>query len=250
MNSIIGYTGFIGSNIIEKMRFDYMYNSKNINEISIHEYDLVVCSAIPSLKWYSNKYPKEDWKNISELINYLKDVKCNKFILISTIDVHKKTHNNPTNIKCDENHHPYGYNRYRAEIEIGKIFENKLIIIRLPSVFGNNLKKNVLYDLINNKLYGKINLCDKYQWYDLRDLSNSIDFVLKNNIFEINLFSAPITMKEIVDEFFSKMGSDNFYYDCDNAITYDLNTTYDHFNYWCDKDEIISKLKNYLTQRR
>ena len=248
MDAIIGHTGFVGSNIIEKMSFDYKYNSENINEISNYEYELVVCSGIPSLKWYANKHPKEDWENINQLINYLRDVKCNNFVLISTIDVHEKTHNNPNNIKCDENHHPYGYNRYRAEIEIEKIFGDKLIIIRLPSVFGNNLKKNVLYDLINNNLRGKINLCDKYQWYDVRCLGNDIDFVLRRNIMEINLFSAPVMMKEIVDEFFPNMDSGNFYYDCENVMIYDLNAAYDFFNYWCDKNSIMMKLKNHITQ--
>ena len=246
MNAIIGHTGFVGSNIIEKMRFDYMYNTKNINEISNHDYELVVCAGMSSLKWYANKNPKEDLENINNLIDCLRSVKCNKFILISTSDVYGKIHNNPNNIKCNKNHQPYGYNRYHAEVEIEKIFGDKLIIVRLPSIFGENLKKNILYDLIHDELFNPLNLCDIRQWYDVRDLSDDIKFVLKNQISEINFFSEPISMKEIVDEFFPDVDSNKLYYDCDNALKYDLNTAYDLLNYWCDKNKIMEKLKNHL----
>ena len=246
MDAIIGHTGFVGSNLVGRMRFNHKYNSKTINKISGCEYDLVVCSGIPSVKWYANKHPEEDWENINKLIDSVRDVKCNKFILISTIDVHEKIHNNPNNIKCDENHHPYGYNRYRAEIEMKKMFGDRLIIIRLPAVFGDNLKKNILYDLINDNLYGKINLCDKYQWYDVRELSNNIEYILRNDIKEINLFSAPVSMEEIVDEFFPNMDSTNFYNDCENAITYDLSAVFAGFTYWCDKKRIMYRLKTFI----
>ena len=95
MNAIIGYTGFVGSNLIEKMKFDYKFNTININDITDHEYDLVICASIPSSKWAANKNPKNDLDNIIELTNALKNVKCDYFILISTIDVFEKTSNNP-----------------------------------------------------------------------------------------------------------------------------------------------------------
>jgi len=246
MDAIIGHTGFVGSNIIEKMKFDFMYNSKNINEISNHEYDLVICSGIPSLKWYANKHPKEDLENINKLLGNLVSVKCNKFILISTIDIYKIGFNNPKFIKCDKNHFPYGYNRYLAEIELQKIYGDRLVIIRIPALFGNHLKKNILYDLINNDLYKPLNLCDTYQWYDVRDLTNDINFILKNQILEINLLSEPIRIKEIVDEFF-QIDLINSFYDCNSAEKYDLGVNYNSMNYWNTKDEIMNKLKNFLT---
>ena len=30
--ALFGYTGFVGSNILTKYKFDYLYNSKNIND--------------------------------------------------------------------------------------------------------------------------------------------------------------------------------------------------------------------------
>ena len=249
MDGIIGHTGFVGSNLIKSMKFDYMYNTKNISQISEHEYNLLVCSGIPSLKWYANKYPKEDLENIDKLIECLDDVNCENFVLISTIDVYEETFNNQSHVKCSENHHSYGRNRHHAEIELKKIFGDKLVILRLPAVFGNNLKKNVLYDLMNNELYGRLNLCDKYQWYDVRELWKDIDFVLKDKFkffVELNLFSEPIVLKEIVDKFFPNIDSSKLYYDCDDAIKYDLTTNYFINNYWYCKNTVFRKMKNYL----
>ena len=246
MDALIGYTGFVGSNILEKMEFEGRFNSKNINEITDNSYDLVVSSGLPSLKWYANKYPEEDLENIKNLIDDLKNVKCNKFVLISTSDIYANISNNPNLVKCDENHFPYGYNRYYAEQEIEKIFGDKLTIIRLPLLFGNNLKKNVLYDLMNNDLFKPLNLCDAYQWYDVRDLVDDITFALNNNIQELNLFTEPITMNELVDAFFD-VDPKELYYDCDSAIKYSLKCNLESFSYWKTKKEIMSKLTIYLT---
>lgn len=244
MRGIIGHTGFVGSNIIEHMQFEHMFNSKTISNISSYNYDLIVCAGMSSLKWYANKNPKDDLENINNLINILKGVICKKFVLISTSDVYEKTSNNPYLEKCTENHHAYGRNRYHAEEELKKIF-NDITIIRLPSVFGKNLKKNLIYDLINNKLYKKLNLCDTLQWYDCGDLANDIKYAIDKDISELNLFTEPITMKEIVETFFD-IDSDKTYFDCENSINYNLPVNSGSLDYWNSKEEILKKLKFYL----
>jgi len=246
MKAIIGHTGFVGSNLIKRMKFDHMYNSKNIDLISNFKYNLIVCAGIPSAKWYANQNPKEDMKNIKQLINNLIQTRCDNLILISSIDVFQKTFDNPGLEKCVLSHHSYGYNRYYAEIELKNHFKNKLTIVRLPALFGENLKKNSLFDLMNNKFYKKLNLCDTYQWYDIKDLSDDIEFIFKSNVSEINLFGEPIAMKEIVDDFF-KINIDDMFYDCERAIKYDLKVGIDYpQDYWIYKDETLEKLKKFL----
>lgn len=245
MNAIVGHTGFVGSNLIEGFRFHHMFNTVNINDITNHEYDLVVCAGIPSLKWAANKNPKDDLDNIIELTNILKNVKTNYFILISTIDVFEKISNNPDLVKCSEFHHPYGFNRYYAEEKLRQTFGDNLMIIRLPAVFGDNLKKNILFDLLNNKIHNKINLCDKYQWYDVRELSRDITFLFGGGISEINLFSEPISMKEIIDDFFI-VSPENLYSDCDSATTYDLISRVEYPKYWDSKYAIMDKMKKFI----
>lgn len=146
---LIGYTGFVGSNLLQSMNFTHLYNSRNIHEINNLSFDKLFCCGTPAQKWLANENPQADLKNINTLLYNLKTVKAKQFILISTIDVY----NTPINV--DENTDilyktldGYGSNRYYLENEIKKLFKNTLIV-RLPGLYGKNLKKNFLYDLIN-----------------------------------------------------------------------------------------------------
>lgn len=47
-----------------------------------------------------------------------------------------------------ENLHAYGYNRYQLELWVRKNYPDALII-RLPGLFGKNIKKNFIYDFMN-----------------------------------------------------------------------------------------------------
>ncbi len=141
MKTIIGSTGFVGKSLINQTYFNYKYNSKNINEISKIKHDLVVCAAAPGVKWYANKNPIEDKKKINLLIKNLKKITCNKFILISTVDVfHNPILVNEKSLISTDKLETYGYNRYKLEQFIKKFFKN-FLIIRLPGLVGKKLKK-------------------------------------------------------------------------------------------------------------
>jgi hypothetical protein len=82
-------------------------------------------------------------------IQNIKYINPKRLVLISTIDVFKFP------CDCDENSsvdddclHPYGYNRYQLEKWCAESIEN-YNIIRLPGLFGQNIKKNFIYDLIH-----------------------------------------------------------------------------------------------------
>ena len=145
---LVGYTGFVGSNILLKSDFNFLYNSKNINEIKNKEFDLLICSSIPADMQLANTNPEKDLLNIKELLSILNTVKAKKAVLISTIAVY------PQPVIYDERNNnfisdsDYGKNRKIAEDEFSNIF-NHSHIIRLPSIFGKNLKKNFIYDIIN-----------------------------------------------------------------------------------------------------
>jgi len=67
----------------------------------------------------------------------------------STIDVFKTPVNVNETTKIDtKNLHAYGYNRYQLECWVRENYPDALII-RLPALFGINLKKNFIYDFIN-----------------------------------------------------------------------------------------------------
>ena len=185
-NAIIGYTGFVGSNLRKNFLNSDLYNSKNISKIKKKTFDKIICSGLPAEKWKANKYPNQDLSNINRLIKLLKDVDCNLFILISTIDAHN-THNF------------YGKNRKLFENFIKKKF-SRFLIIRLPAIFGKGLKKNILYDLLNNNQVDKINPKDKFQWFDLELLHSEIIKIREFNKI-VELYSPPISNDKIIKQF-------------------------------------------------
>ena len=88
MKALIGYSGFVGSNLKKKIKFKKLYNSSNIHKIKEHFFEEVYCAAPHGVKFLSNKYPKKDKKIILKLISDLKNVRCKKFIHFSTVDVY------------------------------------------------------------------------------------------------------------------------------------------------------------------
>lgn len=149
MRGLIGYTGFVGSNLNVQYKFDRIYNSKNILEIKNQEFDMLFCAGVSAIKWFANQNPDLDIKNINNLIECLKTVKVNKFILISTIDIYDDMNNvDEDTLPNREKQDTYGKNRYYLEQWVKDNFQNYLIL-RLPALFGKGLKKNFIYDLMN-----------------------------------------------------------------------------------------------------
>ena len=144
-----GYTGFVGSNLYEAGEFDAVYNSKNIQEAFGTNPDLLVYAGLRAEKYLANNEPKKDLEQIRIAENNILRINPKKLVLISTIDVFKK----PSGV--DENSvietdglHAYGYNRYLLECWVRENYPDALII-RLPGLFGKNIKKNFIYDFIN-----------------------------------------------------------------------------------------------------
>ena len=58
--AIIGYTGFVGGNIIAQSNFDYSFNTTNISDIEGRYFDLLVIAAPSAEKWKANQNPEKD----------------------------------------------------------------------------------------------------------------------------------------------------------------------------------------------
>ena len=149
IKSIVGYTGFVGSNLALQTDFDYYYNSKNIEEAFYTYPGLLVFSGVSGEKYLANNHPDKDLYNIQKAIESIKKISPGSVILISTVDVYQNCFEvDEDSIPKVENHFAYGRNRYLLEEWIEKTFDDHLIV-RLPSIYGENLKKNFIYDLIN-----------------------------------------------------------------------------------------------------
>ncbi|WP_300759287.1 hypothetical protein [uncultured Brachyspira sp.] len=238
-NCLIGYTGFVGSNILLKSDFHFKYNSKNINDIKNNEFDLLICSSIPADMQLANTNPEKDLSNIKELLNILSTVKAKEAVLISTIAVY------PQPVIYDESNNgfigdsDYGKNRKIAEDEFSNIFNNAHII-RLPALFGKNLKKNFIYDIINPEpsffteskfetIKDKIVFSKKYYKFDSEkkryvfDKSNAIKdnsiYKIREELFSINETSLQFTNSESTFQFYNL---DNLYNDILKSIKYNI----------------------------
>ena len=145
----MGYTGFVGSNIYAAGDFDVVYNSKNIEKAYGTEPDLLIYAGLRAEKYLANNAPEKDMELIYQAEKNIMRIAPKKLVLISTIDVFKAPRNVDENSVIDtENLHPYGYNRYQLEIWVRENYPDSLII-RLPGLFGQNIKKNFIYDYIN-----------------------------------------------------------------------------------------------------
>ena len=74
--AIVGYTGFVGSNIVKSFKFDKFYNSKNFHEAQNCEFDELFFVALPAEKWRANKFPDDDFLNIGGVPNKQKLLFC------------------------------------------------------------------------------------------------------------------------------------------------------------------------------
>lgn len=149
INALVGYTGFVGSNIYAHGHFDKAFNSKNISEAYGLEPDLLVFSGLRAEKYLANNDPEKDMEQISIAENNIDRIAPKRLVLISTIDVFRDPDKADENTPVEtEGLHAYGYNRYALECRIRSKYPDALII-RLPGLFGDNIKKNFIYDLIN-----------------------------------------------------------------------------------------------------
>ena len=200
-DALIGYSGFVGSNLKSQHEFGALYNSKNIDQIKEKEFELVVCAAAPAAMWIANQKPDEDLANIESLIANLSTIKVKKLVLISTIAVY------PTPIEVDEDSPidssqclPYGKHRLLLEDRLRDNFDT--LIVRLPGLFGAGLKKNIIYDFINNNNLGQIDSRAIYQFYNLDRLWSDITKAIANSLKLVNISVEPTSVAEVAKNCF------------------------------------------------
>jgi len=149
MDILVGYTGFVGSNLASLKSFDMLCNSKNICDAFGQNPELLVYAGVKGTKFWANQYPDEDVLHVQETIENIKKINPGFLVLISSVDVYQELRavNELTETKQDKLH-TYGKNRCYLEKWVIENIENYLIV-RLPAIYGNNLKKNFIYDLIS-----------------------------------------------------------------------------------------------------
>ncbi|MGE8412854.1 MAG: pyridine nucleotide transhydrogenase [Pseudomonas sp.] len=203
--ALIGFSGYVGSTLLKQTDFDALYRSTNIQDIEGNDFDLVVCAGAPAQKWIANREPEEDRKKIDALIGHLRTIKCKTFILISTVDVFK------TPIEVDESTivdedglHAYGLHRRLLEKFVEEHFSEHLII-RLPGLVGPGLRKNVIFDFLNENNLSAIESRGVFQFYPMVNLWYDIQTALQAGLKLVHLTAAPISVADVALDGFGKV---------------------------------------------
>jgi len=182
MKALIG-NGVIGSVLQKEIQFDYIFDSQNVDTIDNYKFDVIYCAAPSSNRLVANNNPDADLQNIKQLAATL--IKSSaKIILISTVDAFVKKS-------------PYAINRKFLEDQVQTLPNYK--IIRLPSLVGPSIKKNILYDIKHNQYIESINALDVCQWYPLAYLVRDMESVKDNAV--TNFVSEPIVNQMIIERF-------------------------------------------------
>ena len=149
MDALVGYTGFVGQNLYKAHKFDYVFNSKNIKDAYSLKPDLLVYAGVSAEMYLANNFPEKDMEKIKEAIDNIKKIDARKIVLISTISVYGEQVDGSENTSINKKQlTPYGKNRLYLEEWVQKNFEEYLIV-RLPALYGEGLKKNFIYDYIH-----------------------------------------------------------------------------------------------------
>jgi hypothetical protein len=253
MKILIGNTGLIGTTLKNSTTFDYEFNSKNISEYNVPDgCDLYLC-CLPATKWQVNQNILKDLNNISLIINNLATKSYKNIYLISTIDVYCDSP-----LKSDENTKPivntlnYGTNRLLFEKMVEEILNyERLSIYRLPALFNKDIKKNILYDLLNNNNVNLINANSIYQWYNLDYLYGDIIFNDEHNANSLNhrynMFSQGVETTRIVNELFPEYSN---VVGKKYLVNYDYCTNVDKSGYLYTAEESFDQIKEFVNEYR
>ena len=197
MNALIGSSGFVGSTLIHQHIFDTLFRSTNIGEIEGRSFNFVVCSAAPAQKWIANREPDADLQNMKGLINHLKTIHCTKFVLISTVDVFKNSVDADEETPvAEEGLHPYGLHRRLLEKFVEERFSDHLIV-RLPGLVGPGLRKNVIFDFLNDNNLQSIDSRGVFQFYPMVNLWYDIQTALNAALKLVHLTAEPVSVADI-----------------------------------------------------
>lgn len=146
---LVGNTGFVGSNIFRNGQFNAGFDHTNIEQAYGLNPDLLIYAGVPAVKYLANQDREADFKLIKQAFDNIQKINPKQLVLISSVDVYKDSFNKDEDAVMDKaNMEAYGLNRLLLEEMVRERYPDALIV-RLPALFGANIKKNFIYDLLN-----------------------------------------------------------------------------------------------------
>ena len=250
-DALIGYTGFVGGNLRRQCPFGCMFNSKNIHEMRGRRFSRIVCAGVNAVKWLANKEPEKDLAGIQALLDVLETVTADEAILVSTVDVFAE----PVGVDEDSDPyasgdlHPYGRHRLMVETFFRARFPS--LVVRLPGLFGDGLKKNIIFDFLHDNNVNQINSHAVYQFYNLDHIYRDIMRSRTAGLRLVHFATAPVSVRSVALTVFGIefTGGDEH-----NAVRYDMQTK--HAELWGRKrhintrQESLQEIKDFCERER
>lgn len=205
MNALIGHTGFIGGHLARQRAWDACFNRDNLDAIRGRRFELLVCAGLPSDVWRANANPAGDRSNMLGLATALADVRADRFVLVSTTKVYP----DPVGVDEDtrfEAGRGRAYAEHRLEFEriVARLFA-RCHVARLPTVFGEGMRANVLRDLVRRQGLDAIEPRSTHQWYPIGRLADDLDRVVERGLACANLCAEPVSNAAIHRAFFDDL---------------------------------------------
>lgn len=203
-DALIGHTGFVGGNLLRQRSFDALYRSTNIGELAGRSFDTIVCAGAPAEKWKANQDPDRDRANLVPLRNALANARADLLVLLSTIDVF----GNPNGVDEDSpvettGLHAYGLHRYELE-RFARDHFPRVLVVRLPGLFGPGLKKNVIFDFLHDNQVEKVHSEAVFQFYGLDRLWADVTTAVDAGLDLIHLATEPVRVGDVIAHAFGR----------------------------------------------
>lgn len=165
--AVIGSKGYIGSALYKEL-LNFSKHSvvgvtkENYLTMQAQKFDIIINCAMPSGRFWAKNHPEEDFiETVKKTADLLYGWQFKKFIQISTVSARCQTDT------------VYGRHKAAAE-KLCDFGEN--LIIRLGAVYGDNMKKGVLADMLEgNKVF-----VDKTSRYSFISLSFFTSWLASN----------------------------------------------------------------------
>ena len=141
--ALIGSTGSVGKEIFNQLLkignlHVNTFTRRNITDVLHSEYDITICAAPSSGKLKTNLELDNSDKDIEELCRIIKEIKTNRFILISSQSA------------INEEDKPYGKVQKRV-LDSVLVHHSNHTVYLVDTLYGTSLNKGFISDIITNQ---------------------------------------------------------------------------------------------------
>ncbi len=242
MIGLIGATGFIGSNFTRLHPEVFPITRDFLSSSDVLELDELIIAAPSAKKYEINQAPLDDRTNIERLMFQIsKNLIFTEVTLFSSVDVYRNT------VDVDEESEilldvSYGGNRGFFETHLREMYPN-IRIRRLPGLFGPNLKKNLIFDLVNKREDQILKYSNKstFQFIEVcKAISISMSAEYKNR-FVLNVVPPPLKVSSFSD-FNDANGS--------KVFEYNVRTKHAPSGYFLDSKQALEEIKDFMREQQ